>query len=142
MSDKKEFKGTVEPVRVEETAYKVFITDVIGERIAEVTCISLQKQKANAELIAEAFNVVTETGITPRQLHEKVKELETQLHSEKTDAFNYQCEAGVYQKANEKLQQQNEAYKSVYNNIMYVISQGNLEQARRLIEKLKTQYDE
>lgn len=30
---------------------------------------------ANAELIAEAFNVATETGLTPRQLAEQRKEL-------------------------------------------------------------------
>lgn len=33
----------------------------------------INKQEANADLIAEAFNVATETGLTPRQLAEQVK---------------------------------------------------------------------
>ena len=32
--------------------------------------------KANANLIAEAFNVANETGMTPKELQERIKELE------------------------------------------------------------------
>lgn len=37
--------------------------------------IPQQEQEANAELIAEAFNVLHETGMTPRELAEAVQEL-------------------------------------------------------------------
>lgn len=37
------------------------------------------QQMANADLIAEAFNVATTHGLTPRQLVERVKELEEAL---------------------------------------------------------------
>lgn len=39
------------------------------------------KAKANAELIAQAFNVLHETGYTPRELAEVVRRLKDTMHS-------------------------------------------------------------
>jgi hypothetical protein len=36
---------------------------------------------ANLELIADAFNIANESGLTPSQLWEKVKELESEIQS-------------------------------------------------------------
>jgi pantoate kinase len=42
---------------------------------------AIKKQEANAELIAEAFNVATETGLTPRQLADALNELRSYFTS-------------------------------------------------------------
>ena len=41
------------------------------------------KARADAELIAEAFNVYMETGLTPRQLADRIEHLESMIrHSQ------------------------------------------------------------
>ena len=49
----------------------------LGDRIASVWAEShrLEERDANAALIAEAFNVANETGLTPRQLADQRAEL-------------------------------------------------------------------
>lgn len=47
---------------------------------------AIKKQEANAELIAEAFSVATETGLTPRQLAEQRAELLEALQELLTEA--------------------------------------------------------
>jgi hypothetical protein len=47
----------------------------------------LDEQKSNAELIAEAFNVAYETGMGPRQLADRVKDLERQLRFATRDPY-------------------------------------------------------
>lgn len=53
-------------VYVHEGGRSYFIADVYGR--------TPEQQEANAELIAEAFNVSGETGLSPRQLAEHRKE--------------------------------------------------------------------
>jgi hypothetical protein len=52
---------------------------VVAEAFGRAADGSLLPAEANAELIAEAFTVAHETGLTPRQLAERCKELEAAL---------------------------------------------------------------
>jgi hypothetical protein len=50
--------------------------------ICQVNCVhpeEIEENKANAELICEAFNVAQETGLSPIQMKERIKELEDLL---------------------------------------------------------------
>lgn len=84
---KNEFKGSkgkfvveyngawyaVKEAREDVQKYRRNICSVHNDEI--INGISKSEQIANANLIAEAFNVVNETGMTPLQLVEKNKEL-------------------------------------------------------------------
>jgi hypothetical protein len=52
---------------------------VVAEAFGRASDGSLLPAEANARLIAEAFTVAHETGLTPRQLAERCKELEAAL---------------------------------------------------------------
>lgn len=71
-------KHTKGKVEVNIYAYKSLIEisrPKDGLKIADIPYIDGEAE-ANASLIAEAFNVTNESGLTPRQLMEKVKSLE------------------------------------------------------------------
>jgi hypothetical protein len=77
-------KGKTEIIELQHK-YKIgkrFSIEIDGIPTIEVkTAIGFhsdEEVKANAELICEAFNVANETGLSPRQMQERIKELELQ----------------------------------------------------------------
>lgn len=78
---KKEFKGTKGNAKI--TTSNMGRKEAIGIEIGNWTIADVFKDvdellpeyEANANLICEAFNVVNECGLTPRQLAEQNKEL-------------------------------------------------------------------
>lgn len=64
---------SVKEAREDVQKYRRNICSVHNDEI--INGISKMEQIANANLIAEAFNVVNETGYTPNQLAEQNKEL-------------------------------------------------------------------
>jgi hypothetical protein len=78
-------KGKTEIIELQHK-YKIgkrFSIEIDGIPTIEVkTAIGFhsdEEVKANAELICEAFNVANETGLSPRQMQERIKELEESL---------------------------------------------------------------
>ena len=69
------------------------------EQIAKVWMMRGGEGKANASLIAEAGTVRGETGLTPRQLVERVKELEGALRKYedvREDMFSFFLSNGIF----------------------------------------------
>lgn len=77
-----EFKGTKGPVRSGEVYYRshvgsvTVIESVDGCGICEVYGSVDEEPLANVDLIAESFNVLHETGMRPRELVQKMQQLE------------------------------------------------------------------
>lgn len=69
-----------------QSAMGNFRVETIGRVIARTvnagrsTC-SIIQEKADAHLIAEAFTVFSETGMTPREMQENIRVLESLLKS-------------------------------------------------------------
>lgn len=88
MKETKEIKHTPGPVKLQtikvqgEVNPRVFIVQT-GDYEFKIAEVMLQEFPyitiANAELIAEAFNVSTETGLTPKHLQERMIHLENDL---------------------------------------------------------------
>lgn len=74
---KNEFKGTQGGFKVinAEMGALHIINDEKVPTYAALVGFDDEEGQANATLIAEAFNVVNETGLTPKQLAEQNKEL-------------------------------------------------------------------
>lgn len=81
---KKEFKGTLANVEISYNGFnnegEIFVGVTNSAAIARIydgnsLIDNREKAIANANLIAEAFNVVNECGLTPRQLAEQNNEL-------------------------------------------------------------------
>lgn len=76
-----EFKGTKGPVEARNLVNRetdkglIVVEQVGGKRIATMSEHS-EEAFANADLIAESFNVLHETGMRPRGLQQKIAELE------------------------------------------------------------------
>lgn len=72
-------KHTPGPVEVADCIIGVCVRPVGTVSILERVVDDPSLKRADAELIAEAFNVATETGRTPRQLADRVKQLEAMV---------------------------------------------------------------
>jgi hypothetical protein len=90
-------KGKTEIIELQHK-YKIgkrFSIEIDGIPTIEVkTAIGFhsdEEVKANAELICEAFNVANETGLSPRQMKERIKELE-ELLTESRNHFLYEID--------------------------------------------------
>lgn len=71
---------TAGPAKVERRAGQEFVS-VCDFQIAMICDGDNKHREANAELIAEAFTVAHETGLTPRQLAERCAKLEAALQT-------------------------------------------------------------
>lgn len=60
-------------VKANQQAYEWYPLVTVDNAPDKDSGISMKEARANAELVMEAFNVATETGMTPRQLHEVIK---------------------------------------------------------------------
>ena len=69
-------KWTRGPATVRDLGHGISVEPSIAW-CGDTTAHRYSETKANGALIAEAFNVATETGLTPRQLAERVRELES-----------------------------------------------------------------
>lgn len=71
-------KWTRGPATVRDLGHGISVEPSIAW-CGDTTAHRYSETKANGALIAEAFNVATETGLTPRQLAERIVELEAAL---------------------------------------------------------------
>ena len=72
-------KHTPGPVKVNTYRGRLEVRQPLGGYVVADCGMGLPEDQANADLIVEAFNVATETGRTPRQLADRVKQLEAMV---------------------------------------------------------------
>lgn len=92
------------------------------------------ESKENAELIAEAFNVSTETGLTPKELADRVSELSTDLLNANSENEKLQEKLKDHMHANEV---QHKAYLEIRTRQAELIIK-TVEQNKELLEALKS----
>lgn len=69
------------PVELTESGDQLEVMQVDGASIAHVFEGETNEAEANASLISEAFNVLHETGFTPRELADRLKAINDGLNS-------------------------------------------------------------
>jgi len=85
---------TAGPAEYDSESGDVVMADEVGARIASVdieNCANADQADADGLLIAEAFTVTHETGLTPRQLAERCEKLEAALRP-----FAEACKAAAW----------------------------------------------